>query len=135
MAEPDGYRVLLVEDNPHIVEIFSYALKKLASGALAGKVTVEVQVAPDGHVGLKLLSEAVFNLVVTDLYMPVMDGFILIEKIRAQQVLQNIPIIAISSGGAEAETKALALGADVFLRKPVRLPEIVETVKQLLHLK
>ena len=39
-SEADGYRVLIVEDNPHIIEMYSYVLKKLASGELHGKQEV-----------------------------------------------------------------------------------------------
>ena len=48
-SEQDGYRVLIVEDNPHIIEMYSYVLKKLASGELPGRCPLEVHFAPDGH--------------------------------------------------------------------------------------
>ena len=131
----EGYRVLIVEDNPHIIEMYSYVLKKLAAGDLGGKVPLEVHFAPDGHSALKQLKEGVFHLIMTDLYMPVMDGFILIEKIRAEEALKAIPVIVISAGGKEAQTRANELGVDIYLRKPVRFVEVLETVKQLLHIK
>jgi CheY-like chemotaxis protein len=132
---PEGYRVLIVEDNPHIIEMYSYVLKKLASGELAGKVPLEVHFAPDGHHALLQLREGTFHLVMTDLYMPVMDGFALVERIRHEEALKNIPIIAISAGGKEAQERALELGVDIYLRKPVRFVEVLETVKQLLRIK
>ena len=130
----EGFRVLIVEDNPHIVEMYSYVLKKLASGELEGKVPLEVQFAPDGFVALKMLQEARFHLVLTDLYMPVMDGFALVEKIRGDPALRSIPVIVISAGGKEAQEKALALGANVFMRKPVKFVDVKETVKQILRI-
>jgi CheY-like chemotaxis protein len=130
----EGFRVLIVEDNPHIVEMYSYVLQKLATGELAGKVPLEVHFAQDGFAALKLLQEARFHLVMTDLYMPVMDGFALVEKIRAQESLRAIPVIAISAGGKEAQERALALGANVFMRKPVKFVEVKETVKQILRI-
>jgi CheY-like chemotaxis protein len=129
-----GLRVLVVEDNPHLVEMYSYALRKLASGELGGRVPLEVRVASDGHHALGLLQEAVFSLVMTDLYMPVMDGFALVERMRQQAQWAGVPIVAISAGGPEARERALGLGADVFLGKPVRFLEVIETVKGLLHL-
>jgi uncharacterized protein (TIGR02266 family) len=131
---PEGYRVLIVEDNPHIVEMYSYVLKKLASGELAGKVPLEVHFATDGHHALQLLRGSRFNLVMTDLYMPVMDGFALIERIREEEALRTIPVVAISAGGPEACERAMQLGVDIYLRKPVRFQEVLETVKQLLHI-
>ncbi len=131
----EGYRVLIVEDNPHIVEMYSYVLKKLASGELAGKVPLEVHFSPDGHHALQLLRGSRFSLVMTDLYMPVMDGFALIERIRAEEALKSIPVVAISAGGPEARERAMQLGVDIYLRKPVRFQEVLETVKQLLRIK
>ncbi len=130
----EGYRVLIVEDNPHIVEMYSYVLKKLASGELAGKVPLEVHFSPDGHHALQALRSSHFSLVMTDLYMPVMDGFALIERIRAEAPLRSIPVVAISAGGPEARERAMQLGVDIYLRKPVRFQEVLETVKQLLHI-
>ncbi|REG20689.1 uncharacterized protein (TIGR02266 family) [Archangium gephyra] len=130
----EGYRVLIVEDNPHIVEMYSYVLKKLASGELAGKVPLEVHFSPDGHHALQALRSTQFSLVMTDLYMPVMDGFALIERIRAEEPLKSIPVVAISAGGPEARERAMQLGVDIYLRKPVRFQEVLETVKQLLHI-
>src|SRR4051794_14543450 len=75
---PGGFRVLIVEDNPHIIEMYSYVLKKLAANDLGGRVPLEVHFAPDGHHALNQLREAPFNLLMTDLYMPVMDGFQLV---------------------------------------------------------
>ena len=130
----EGFRVLIVEDNPHIVEMYSYVLKKLASGELEGKVPLDVQFAPDGFAAFKLLQEARFHLVLTDLYMPVMDGFALVEKIRGDPALRSIPVIVISAGGKEAQERALALGVNVFMRKPVKFVDVKETVKQILRI-
>jgi uncharacterized protein (TIGR02266 family) len=130
----DGYRVLIVEDNPHIIEMYSYVLKKLAANTLGGKVPLEVHFAPDGHGALKLLLDGNFNLVMTDLYMPVMDGFALVERIRREEKLRAIPVIVISAGGKDAQERAAKLGVDIYLRKPVKFVDVLETVKQLLHL-
>ncbi len=131
----EGMRVLIVEDNPHIIEMYSYVLKKLAANDLKGNVPLEVHFAVDGHAALAMLRESAFNLVMTDLYMPVMDGFQLIERMRAEPALAKIPVVAISAGGQEAREKAMSLGVDVFLKKPVRFAEVMDTVKYLLHIK
>ena len=132
---PDGgFKVLLVEDNPLVVEMYSYVLKKLATAELRGKVPMEVHFAADGHAALRALAEGGFHLVLTDLYMPVMDGFALVQKMRADPKLRDIPVVAISGGGKEAETRARAEGVEVYLRKPVRFAEVLETVKRLLRI-
>jgi CheY-like chemotaxis protein len=132
---PEGFRVLIVEDNPHIIEMYSYVLKKLHAQELQNKVPFEVHFAPDGHHALKLLREGRFSLVMTDLYMPVMDGFALVERIRAEEPLKKIPIIVISAGGKDAQERAMQLGVDVYLRKPVKFADVLDTVKRLLNLK
>jgi CheY-like chemotaxis protein len=128
-------RVLIVEDNPHILEMYSYVLKKLAANELKGASALEVRFAEDGHQALGMLQESPFDLVVTDLYMPVMDGFELIEKMRSDERLRGVPVVAISAGGLDAKERATRLGVDVFLRKPVRFADVMDTVKQLLRIK
>jgi uncharacterized protein (TIGR02266 family) len=132
-AVDKGFRVLIVEDNPHIVEMYSYVLKKLASQELKGQVPLEVHFAGDGHAALQLLHDTTFNLVMTDLYMPVMDGFALVERIRGDETLRAIPVVAISAD-KDSQERALKSGVDIFLKKPVRFAEVLETVKRLLHI-
>jgi len=133
-SPPSGFCILIVEDNPHIMEMYSYVLKKLAAGDLGGKVPLEVHFAGDGHRALQQLRQRKFDLVMTDLYMPVMDGFVLLEKIKQERALKAIPVVAISAGGKDAEDRAIGLGVDKYLRKPVRFVEVLETVKRLLQI-
>ena len=135
VTPPQGVRVLIVEDNPHIIEMYSYVLKKLAASEFKGTNSLEVHFAADGHAALTMLVESPFSLVMTDLYMPVLDGFQLLEKMRATPALSQIPVVAISAGGQDAREKAMKLGVNVFLKKPVRFAEVMDTVKQLLRLK
>ena len=57
------------------------------------------------------------------------------EKIREDEKLKKIPIVAISAGGKDAQERAMSCGVDIYLRKPVRFAEVLETVKQLLRIK
>lgn len=131
---PSGLCILIVEDNPHIIQMYSYVLKKLASGELEGKVPVGIYLAANGHSALQQLRERRFDLVVMDLYMPVMDGFVLLERIRKDAELKAIPVLAISAGGTDAQERAASLGVDGYLRKPVRFEQVLETVKRLLQI-
>jgi uncharacterized protein (TIGR02266 family) len=127
------YRVLVVEDNPHVVEMYEWALRKLR--AAAGQVDVQVEYAANGHLALARLSRPPrVDLCIVDLFMPVMDGFTLVERIRADPALMALPIIVISAGGAEARQRAGGLGVDVYLQKPVQFAEIVNTVRTLLRI-
>src|SRR5512143_1724011 len=81
-----AYRVLVVEDNDHVVEMYEYALRKLRSGGRA--VDVAVEYAGNGHDALRRLGETPrVDLVMADLYMPVMDGFVLVERMKADPEL------------------------------------------------
>jgi uncharacterized protein (TIGR02266 family) len=129
-----GYRVLLVEDNPHVVEMYSYVLKKLATEDLGGRIPIEVHFAQDGHSALAQLETQAFDLVVTDLYMPVLDGFQLVRRMKSDPRFRAVPVVAISGGGTEAQKRATDLGVDVYLGKPVRFVQVLETVKRLLRI-
>ncbi len=130
-----GYRVLIVEDNPHIVEMYAYVLKKMSRVEMGGKVPLDVVFASDGHEAMAQLKASAIDLVMTDLYMPVLDGFGLVARIRESPELRKIPIVVISAGGPEAQARAAELGVDVYLRKPVRFVEVLETVKGLLKIR
>lgn len=135
-AEPGpverSFRILVVEDNHHVVEMYEYALRKLRT--TAGAVKVEVRFAGNGHEALAALAAATFDLVMADLYMPVMDGFTLVERLRADPKLSGLPIMVISAGGGDARQRALELGVDVYLQKPVQFSDIIGTVRTLLRL-
>jgi uncharacterized protein (TIGR02266 family) len=128
-----GYRVLVVEDNPHVVEMYEYALRKLRNPG--GSADVSVEFATNGHEALVRLEEKPrIDLVIADLYMPVMDGFTLVERVRSDPEFAGTPILVISAGGEEARARAVALGVDVFLNKPFQFTDIIETVRTLLKI-
>jgi len=128
------YRVLVVEDNGHVVEMYEYALRKLRSPG--SFVDVVVEYAGNGHDALLRLGEAPrVDLVMADLYMPVLDGFGLVERMKADAALAATPILVISAGTAEARARALELGVDVYLQKPVQFADIINTVRTLLRIR
>jgi uncharacterized protein (TIGR02266 family) len=128
------YHALVVEDNPHVVEMYEYALKKLRS--TQGAVKMSVEYAANGHDALRRLGEEPTpDLVVTDLYMPVMDGFTLVQRMREDAALAGVPVLVISAGGADARTRAIEAGVDVYLQKPVQFSDIISTVRVLLNIK
>lgn len=139
LAHPEGsepphrhlYRLLVVEDNDLLVRMYQHALVRLAGAEAA----IEVEYARDGVEALARLQRAPpIALVVTDLFMPVMDGFSLVERIRAEPALASTPVVAISAGGGEARSRAVELGVDVYLQKPVMMADILGTVRALLRL-
>jgi uncharacterized protein (TIGR02266 family) len=128
------FRVLVVEDNARVVEMYDYALRKLRSPE--GGVDVSIEYAPNGREALARLSEPPrIDLVVTDLYMPVMDGFTLVERMRGDPAFIQMPILVISAGGLDARARAADVGVDVYLQKPVQFADIIATVRALLKIR
>jgi uncharacterized protein (TIGR02266 family) len=122
--------VLVVEDNPHVLEMYEYALRKLRQRD-GPKITVEY--AANGQEALKRLGQKPRpDLILTDLYMPVMDGFGLVEAMRGEKDLVDLPVLMISAGGADARARAIECGVDVYLQKPVQFSDIMSTVRMLL---
>jgi CheY-like chemotaxis protein len=83
-----------------------------------------VEVANDGIEGLP-------DLILLDLGMPKMDGYQMMEELRADEALKGIPIVVISAWTAAAHReRAEAVGADVFITKPFELTHILKTVQK-----
>lgn len=126
-----AFRVLLVEDNALVATMYASALRRLS--AKEGIAGLQVETSTDGdHALARLKAQPPVDLVITDVYMPVMDGLKLLERIRESPALSHIPVVVISSGTADEDQRATDLGAQFFLRKPVKYQDIVATVRTLL---
>jgi len=121
------HRILIVEDSPTMRQLLVFALKRLQG--------VEVVEARDGMDGLRKVTSDHFDLALVDINMPVMDGLKLIHLIRDEESLKSMPIVVITTEGAEEDrARALALGADEYLTKPVQANRVLAVVKGLLKL-
>ncbi len=131
-ASRPSYRVLLVEDNSLVAAMYASALRRLAATEGLGGLAVDVAV--DGNEAFaRLLAQPPIDLIITDVYMPVMTGFALVEKVRGEPRLRHLPIIVISSAGDEERERVSRLGANFFLQKPVKYQDIVTTVRTLIR--
>jgi len=118
---------LVVDDSPSMRKQLCYALARLE-----GMATSE---AGDGAEAWRKLASATFDIVLTDINMPVLDGLKLVALVRQGGVHQRVPIVVITTEGAEADRRrAMALGANHYLVKPVQAPQVVEAVRSLLRL-
>ncbi len=123
----DRKQILIVEDSPTMRQLLTFALRRLDDASI-----VEAQ---DGMDGLRKLSNDHFDLALIDINMPVMDGLKLISLMRDEDSLKSIPIIVITTEGAgEDRERALALGANEYLTKPIQANRVLEVVKSLLKL-
>ena len=119
-------KVLVVDDSPTMRQLILFALKRIGDFHL-----VE---ANDGLDGLKKLGADKFDLILTDLNMPVMDGLKLIAMVRNDPNYRTIPIVIITTEGAvDDRDRALALGADACITKPIQNTQILDTVRGLLN--
>jgi CheY-like chemotaxis protein len=127
-------RVVVVEDNPLVQELLDHGLRRL-KGKLDGEpVTFEVVGAPDGEAAWSLILAAPPALVITDLYMPVLTGLELLERIRTTPGCEKVKVLGVSGSMPEAQERFLVGGADGFLAKPLRRADLVKVVAGMLRL-
>lgn len=126
---PACYRVLLVEDNSMIREMFVYGVKKYFRSR---ESNVAVDVACDGEEAWRMLQDARYDLAIVDFYLPVLNGSQLISRMRSAPDLSTLPVVVISVGGPEARDESLAVGADMFLDKPIVLRDLFWTLERLI---
>jgi two-component system chemotaxis response regulator CheY len=120
-------RALVVDDSSAMRRQLAYALQRIS-----GMGTVE---AADGADAWRKLSTAAFDIVVTDINMPLLDGLKLVALVRSGGPHQRVPVVIVTTEGAEADRKrALSLGASAYLVKPVQASQVVDTVRALLRL-
>ena len=126
------FRVLLAEDNIVIRDMFRYGVQKLAQRTAVSGTKIEVVEAENGKQAWDLLQSQRIDLLVLDLYMPIMTGTQLIEQVRNDPRLNQLPVIVISSAGLDDRKLALEAGADIFLSKPIKLKDMIETIETLI---
>lgn len=115
------YRILLVEDERMLAEILSDTL---------GDREFEVTLAYDGAQALELTRDAVYDVIVTDVMMQVMDGFTLTKKLRAMGV--TTPVLFLTARCAtEDVVKGFKLGGNDYLKKPFAIDELIVRIKAL----
>lgn len=127
-----AFRVLLVEDNLVVRDMFRYGIQRLSTQACLAPTRIDVIEADDGRQALELLQREHFHLVILDLFMPVMDGCQLLASIRADPKLCGLPVLVVSSGNSDGRKRALESGADVYLDKPIKLKQMMETIETLI---
>ncbi len=117
--------IILADDDPVMREL---------AGAKLREAGYRVREAVDGAEALKALREFGASLVVSDIDMPVMDGFALTRAIRKDPAISETPVMVItSSDSSEAVEEAFAAGATSFLVKPVNWPLFHHAVKFVLR--
>lgn len=116
--------ILIVDDSKTVRNLVAFIMKKEG---------FKVTTAEDGLDGLEKLYSSSFDLIISDVNMPRMDGFTFIKTVREQEAYRDIPIIVLSTEGQEKDIQmGLNLGANLYLVKPAQPENMVKNVKMLL---
>lgn len=118
-------RILIVEDTKDLLanmqELF------LMEGFI-------VHTANNGQEGLAILNEGNPDIIITDLLMPLVNGFDFITNVRAQEAWKQVPILVFSAMPIkENEEKVLQMGANYYLMKPSTLENLLDAVTKLIY--
>ncbi len=118
-------RVLVVED--------SATMRGFVTAALEAAGPYAVTQAESGFHALKILPRARYDLIITDINMPDINGLELVRSIRESETHKKTPLIIISTDGREADRdRGLKLGANAYLTKPFAPEQLLEIVRSLL---
>jgi DNA-binding response OmpR family regulator len=121
--EDAAKRILLVDDDPEIIEALRYTLE--AKG-------YEVLVARDGNQGLAMAEREDPDLVILDMMMPKRSGFLVLEKLRRTHAVPMRVIMITANEGSRHKAYAEMLGVDDYIRKPFAMDRLIESVERLL---
>ena len=118
-------RILVVEDEPDILEVVGYNL------AQAG---FEVEKAEDGETGLRKATEGLPDLIILDLMLPGIDGFEVCRLLKQSEVTKEVPVVMLTSRAEEVDRiVGLELGADDYVVKPFSPRELMLRIKAILR--
>jgi two-component system chemotaxis response regulator CheY len=129
------FRVLLADDSPTVREMFRYAVQKFHRGRLKGQRKLDLEEAEDGNTAWECLQAGSFDMAVIDYYMPVMNGAELIRQIRKEERHRSLAVIVVSQGSEEVCEEVYAAGADLFIKKPVLLNQLLKSLELVMDLK
>ena len=119
------YSILVVDDTRVIQHVARHILQK------AGH---QVTLAADGEEALEILEDESFDLVITDVLMPNMDGVELLEAMRADGALASLPVIMMTGTGDEEDVvQARSAEPNGFLTKPVSSHNLLAEVERVLN--
>ena len=122
-----NHRILIVEDSPTMRQLLVFALKRMKD--------VDIVEARDGMDGLRKVTSDHFDLALIDINMPVMDGLKLISLIRGEPDLESMPICVITTEGAQEDReRAMLLGANEYMTKPIQASRVLAIARSLLKL-
>ena len=119
-------RLLIVEDNKDVVQFLVACLEN----------DYQLQIAHNGQEGIDLAIEQVPDLIVSDVMMPVKDGFELCDTLKKDERTSHIPVILLTAkADLDSKISGLKRGADAYLTKPFEPEELLVRLEKLLELR
>lgn len=116
-------RILVVEDDTHVLRQIEFALTH------AG---YRVTTATSGDEALRLLMHDMPALLITDIMMPGMDGYDLVDSLRRDDTLCTLPVIMVTARTADEDiSRGFSSGTDIYIEKPFKPSELVSFVKRI----
>ncbi|MCV6639187.1 response regulator [Candidatus Albibeggiatoa sp. nov. NOAA] len=120
------FSILIVDDKPENISVLQNLLEPLQFTVVA---------ANNGQAAWEAMEKQAFDLLITDLVMPVMDGFELARRIRKHPEWNQVPIIAASASVFDyQQSESLEAGCNTFLPKPIHLEELLQAIHDYLPL-
>jgi DNA-binding response OmpR family regulator len=118
-----GQRVLLIEDEPNIIEAVSYILSKDGW---------TVHTHSDGETAMEKVMQGVPDLIILDVMLPGRSGYDILRDLKAQETTADVPVMMLTARGqAKDREMAIDLGATRFMTKPFSNAEVLESVRAL----
>ncbi|SPJ23870.1 response regulator transcription factor [Palleronia abyssalis] len=121
----DRQRVLLIEDEPNIIEAIRFVLSRDGW---------QVATHPEGRGAVEAVRDRMPDVLILDVMLPDRSGYDILADLRADEALRDLPIMVLTARGQSKEREmALEIGADVFMTKPFSNAEMLEAVRALAH--
>jgi two-component system chemotaxis response regulator CheY len=119
-------KIVIVEDSATMRQLLRFALQRLGD--------VEILEARNGVEGLKLIRDSDVDLALVDINMPVMDGFKMIQLVRQDPEMADLPMVIITTEGKdESKERARDLGITHYITKPINQSQVVNTIREILQ--
>lgn len=119
-----GKKILVVDDEPDLLKVTLLRLKKTG---------YEVFGCADGQEALNLARQIIPDLIILDVYLPVINGDDVTKILKKDDELKHIPIILISATTKTLAERTMESGADAYLAKPFEPEELISLIKKVLE--